>query len=292
MNVSPSGLGTSTLSLNSEPQLNLTSLLIAFTPSPYARTNAVNLPTTSETDYLRAQASALRQSLRLGKVRQEKFALLLQHRAGEWKNERTSLKQKLDWCESLVNNERQRAVFSAEEAAEAQHQLSLLQVERRRLEEQLECAGRAYSQLVHRVQVPDRPAKLLDKDTHNPEEVTNLKETVQRLKAEVRELEATKSQKRELESHCRKRRAEVIRARDNLEVAELTRNRANLLEQQLEEAKDTIAGLRRQLRELSALLFKKSSTSVLKEPASSEGISVPSSPVSSRRTRPAPASNI
>lgn len=186
----------------------------------------VALPTAGEVEYLRAQVCALRQSLHVGKVRQEKLALQLQQRAGEWENERAGLKQRLDWCESVLNNERQKAFRFAEEAAEAQHQLSLLEVERNRLEEQLGCVSRAYSQLAHRAQILDRAARLLDSEKPSVEQVNKLKETVLRLKGEVRELETIKAQKRELENLCQGQKAELIKARDGLQIAGLTCNRA------------------------------------------------------------------
>lgn len=75
----------------------------------------------------------------------------------------------------------------------------MLEVERKRLEEQLGCGGRAYGQLAHREQILDSAARLPEQEKPSVEEVDTLEETVQRLRGEVRELETTKAQKRELE---------------------------------------------------------------------------------------------
>ena len=110
---------------------------------------------------------------------------------------------------------------SAEAAAEAQHQLSLAQVERNQIEEQLGSTSRAYAQLLHRHQYLEQAVKELNQDTQYKEEATRLKVTVERLQREVQELEAVKTRKQEIASLCRKLKTELNKAKANLEVAEL-----------------------------------------------------------------------
>lgn len=154
---------------NTEPAIDLsaqacTVSLPALATPPFRGTSSH-----MEYEQLKPQTAALRQSLRLqslrlSRVRQERVTLLLHQRSGQWENEQALLKQRLDWCESLLTSERERSMRAAEEAAQARHQLSLLQVERNQAEEQPERAGGAYAQLLHRFQLLEQAPRNLTKN--------------------------------------------------------------------------------------------------------------------------------
>lgn len=201
---------------------------------------------------LQARLNAALHALQLSRQEHDYLAQQLHQRRCEWETERTQLRQRLDWSETLLAAERQRLLKADGDVTLLRRRFAELQQERTSCATELALAQRALQNLRAERQNWLKAAKQLEGLTAVKEEAERYKGAVRRLTADTQELRNVREQLRESEKARQALANQLLKRRAEAQTCAALLQKAAHLEVHLADAKDLIAELKARVSELES----------------------------------------